>query len=405
MLKVFNSVAIILLVIWISFFPAPIQQRYIFVTKIVLILAFAVLLFNRGIAIFKRSDLPLWIFLIAIGMNVSFAQDKIVALTTYRDLAIFMFLIYYLVIEVVSIELKFNLLAKTICICSFIVVLLAIFESLFAINPIYAYLIKNPFYEWYITGFVRPMSTQLHPAVLGSFLIGCLPFNFLFIRKEKGLFKYFIIINIILSVIVIFLTFSRQVLLGFTAMMVFYFYIMKHYRLISMLFISLFLLMFTCSYLPYPFSKFGKDILWGKSSIFSQYRFDRYVMVGRMLKEHPFAGIGFQHSRIRFNDYYPGKDIVHPALMIVDNMYLTILAETGIIGFLGFFIFMHSLLKKSWEKLKNLKPIFEEKRQLLIVLSALAGLCVNMAGYELFYWPNQYIYFCMLIGCLGGFLR
>jgi O-antigen ligase len=91
--------------------------------------------------------------------------------------------------------------------------------------------------------------------------------------------------------------------------------------------------------------------------------------------------------------------------MIADNMYLTILGETGIIGFFGFLIFIPFLLRKTWRQLWILEYDPKSKQQLLIILSAFIGLLVSMGGYELFYWPNQYMYFCILVGLLGVYCR
>ncbi len=91
--------------------------------------------------------------------------------------------------------------------------------------------------------------------------------------------------------------------------------------------------------------------------------------------------------------------------MIADNMYLTLLAETGIVGFAGFLLFIFALIKKAWRKIRTLDYKSLERQQLVIVLSAIIGLLVNMGAYELFYWPNQYLYFCILIGCINALLK
>lgn len=79
--------------------------------------------------------------------------------------------------------------------------------------------------------------------------------------------------------------------------------------------------------------------------------------------------------------------------MIADNMYLTILAETGIIGFLGFCIFIFLLLRRGWMKFNKLSDNPGRKWLPMVGLMAFIGLLINMAGYELFYWINQYMFF------------
>ena len=78
-------------------------------------------------------------------------------------------------------------------------------------------------------------------------------------------------------------------------------------------------------------------------------------------------------------------------------MYLTILAETGIIGFLGFFAFIWFIIKRGLNYLR-MKKETENKDILIVVLAGLIGLLVNMGAYELFYWTTPFFIFCILIG-------
>ena len=406
MLKDFSVITIILLLIWISFFPSPVQQNYRLVIKLFLALGFIIVLIKKRASIFKLDDFPLWIFLVAIGINVLFAQEKDIAFRTYLDLALPMFLIYYLVSDGFSSEVKFNLLAKVICVLSILVALGGIFEAVFAFNLLYEHFMDNPYYPRYITGFVRPMSTQYNPAVLGSYLLGCLPFGFFLFKREKNFFKFLGAAGIVLNIVVIILTFSRGVFLGLIAMIIFYLFTQRKYYLITRFFIILLTFILVCSYLPYPFNRFGIDMFTLENrGIMSAYRFDRCIMAKNMLKDYFLTGLGFQHFRIRFYEYYSGRYPVSYEFMIADNMYLTILAETGILGFLAFFVFILALFKKWLAQFKMSKYASHRKLQLLMVFSAFFGLLVNMGSYELFYWPNPYLYFCILAGCIGAICR
>jgi len=227
-------------------------------------------------------------------------------------------------------------------------------------------------------------------------LLGCLPFNFTLFKQNKPYLRLLGSFGIVLNIAVIILVFSRGVLLGLIAAITFYLFMQKKFRSIVIFFIIVVLFVLLCSHLPYPFDKFGKDQMIMKNrGVFSDYRFTRGVMVWRIMKEHPLVGLGFQHFRIRFYEYAPSHDEVLYEFMIPDNMYLTFLAETGIMGTLGFFILIFSLLKKALFHLKEIED-GDRRQRLLMPMVAWIGLLVNMAAYELFYWPNTYILFCLL---------
>jgi O-antigen ligase len=396
-----SAAVIILLFLIISFIPVPLlQQRHIFI-KILLGAAFLSFAIKERRGIFKSADFPLWFFLAAISINIFFAKEKGIASGTYADLAIPMFVIYYLLSDRALAKDKFYLLAGIISMASIAVSVIAIFEAVFAFNPIYEYLIENPFYRRYVVDFVRPVSTQFNPAVLGSYLLGCLPFNLFLFKKASVRMPFMRFLGgmgLILCTVVMILAFSRGVFLAFIAMVLFYFIAQKRYRAVVMVFAALLVFGFTCFHLPYPFNRFGPGMTnWG-DSVFSDYRFTRCAMAGEMLKDNPLTGIGFQHFRIRFNEYYTGEYKVPHEFMIADNMYLTMLAETGLIGFSAFFIFISFILIRGWRRFAARKDF-----KMLILLCAFIGLLVNMAAYELFYWPNQYMFFCILAGLIAAF--
>lgn len=391
---------------WISFFPEPIQGKYRFYAHGFIVLAFLILFAGKRLSLFKLSDCPLWVFLIAISINVFFAQQKNTAFKTYLDLAVPLFYIYYLMSKDSSYGKNFDLLSKTVCICSILVSLGGILESIFAYNPIYEHFIENPFYKRYISGFVvRPMSTQFNPVVLGTYLLGCLPFNFILFKQNKAFFRLLGGLGIALNIVIIILTFSRGVFLGLITAITFYFLIQKKYRSLVIFFIILLLFILLCSYLPYPFNRFGEGQMRVENrGIFSDYRFTRCAMAWRIIREHPLVGLGFQHFRIRFYEYFPLKFSVPYEFMIADNMYLTILAETGIIGFAGFLIFILSILIRGFKQLIKLKYISGDRQRLILIFSAFLGLLVNAGAYEIFYWSNPYIFFCILAGLIKAFV-
>jgi O-antigen ligase len=406
--RYFKVIYIIILFAWISFFPEPVQAYFGRHTRIFLSIFFLVLILNKKYLkeFFNFQDWPLWLFLICLLAGTVSATDKNSALRTYFYLAITFLLVFYIGKGLFVCEKDRITIGVIICICSGLVAFIAILELYFGKNILYENFIINPFYERYVRHYPRPMSTQLNPAVLGSYLLGCLPFSF-GLLKNKYL-RLLGILTLILCVIVIFLTFSRGVFLGLLALLLFYLWKIHKKRLFFTFITFLVILMTVCS-----LSKnsnlnrlgFKRMVSGSYDSVVSEYRLTRLKMTFRILKDHPFIGIGFNHFRLRFKEYCDKKDINETyEFMIPDNMYLTFLAETGIIGTVGFLTFIFTLLNRGLRELRRAEDE-DKKHILLIVISALIGLLVNMGAYELFYWNNPYMLFCLICGFIWGSCR
>jgi len=393
---------IILVVFWFSLIPHnPIPSNSLLFVKILLLTGFSLLWWQKRKTIFKSSDAPLWLLLAAFALNLFFARERRVALNMYLDLSLPLFLLYYLVGENFQGE-RFFFLAAALSWASSLVALLGVWELLFVSNPIYAHLMDNPYYSRYVTGFVRPVSTQLNPSPLGSYLLACLPFNFLVFRITKGPFRFMAGAGLVTVVTVLIFTFSRGAFLALMALVIIYLFLKKKYMSLLSVGILLSALLLFGSRLPYPFARLSREWIIGPkgSSLLSDYRMERYRMAYRMLKDHPFTGIGFEHFRIRFKEYSIYRHRFQLETMIADNMHLTILSETGAIGFLAFLVFIFYSFKKglkSYREGKNLPA--------LAALMSFTGIFFNMGGYELFYWPGPYLCFCLAAGCIEAQFR
>ncbi len=406
--KYFKAVFFALLFAWISFFPQPIQDKYSAALRIFLGIFLLVLALDRKYQrrLFVLKDWPLWLFLISLASGIALAQDKGAALRTYFHLSLLMFLVFYIGKAILPFDKDAGWVSVVICISSLLVAFIGALELYFGKNILYENFIPNPFYERYVRHYPRPMSTQFNPAVLGSFLLGCLPFS-LYLTSSKRLYLRLLgLFSSLLCAGIIILSFSRGVFLGLIALILFYLWRKKKAKVILGAISCLILLMLACSFQKDPnLNRFGftRFISGSYDSIFSEYRFNRVKMAFKMFKEHPFFGIGFNQFRIRFDEYAAEEDKGKTPyeFMIPDNMYLSFLAENGIIGASGFLIFILFLLKKG---LRNFRKLEDEnkKRLLLVSLSALIGLLVNMGAYELFYWCNPYILFCLICGLIGA---
>jgi O-antigen ligase len=288
-----------------------------------------------------------------------------------------------------------------ICVCSGLVATLGFFELIFAFNPLYKYFIENPFYERYITDWVRPMSTLFNPAPLASYLLVTLPSAIYIFKSKTRIKKTCGAIVLIINLVCFILTFSRGSFLGLLAMLFFFLLIQRKYKKTLLLIFILLFFSLLMSILPYPFSRLSpKGIGIYGTGIFSDYRITRAKMVVNMLKTNPLSGVGLNNFRVLFDKYYPRQSelpYVDYEIKIPDNMHLTLLAETGILGLSGFLIFIFMLLKEAIKKIRRTQNPVSNPVSLYPALS-LIGLLFSMAGYELFYWHTPYMLFCLICG-------
>ncbi len=407
MLKKFTLFLIILLLFWISFFPQPIQDKYGIALKIFLGIFLLVLLFSRKIFQNFRlfvKDWPLWLFLACILPNIFLAQDKKIALDTYLHLSLCLCLLFYIGKGLYN-QRNADFAHIVICICSGLVAIFGLFEVIFAFNPLYKYFISNPFYERYITSWVRPMSTLFNPAPLASYLLVGLP-SAVYIFKSKTLIKKTCgAVVLVINCVCLILTFCRSSFLGLLAMLFFFLLIQKQYKKTLLFVLAASILFLLMSVLPYPFNRLSpKGIGIYGTGVFSDYRITRTKMAVNMLKTSPLTGVGLKNFRVLFDKYYPNQNellYVDYEIKIADNMYLTLLAETGILGLGGFLIFVFMLLRRVIKKTRKAGGSISNQIFLYPGLS-LIGLFFSMVGYELFYWYTPYALFCLTCGFIQG---
>lgn len=407
LLRYCKAVGSFILFAWISFFPEPIQDRYSFWVRIFLGVFLLILALGKNSLrrLFEWRDWPLWLFLACLAGGIVCATDKKVAVDTYWYLALNLFLLFYIGENLYS-DIKFrDTVNLIICICGGLVALFGILEVIYAVNPIYKYLIDNPFYSRYISRPVRPMSTLLNPAPLATYLLLILPFA-IYVTRDKSRFKKILgIVVSALGIICLVLTFCRSSFLGLVVMLFFYLYIQKKYKILMV--ISLFFIIFLTitNFLPYPYNRLSyQGLCFDGTAALSQYRVNRMAMAWQMFTDSPIFGVGLNHFRVLFDQYSPrpGQDFYE--IKIADNMHLTLMAEIGIAGLLGFWMFIILLFKNSLERFSRITDIIK-KNNLFLIISGLAGFLVSMYGYELFYWANPYMFFCLVCGFVQGLLN
>jgi len=352
----------------------------------------------RGL--FVLRDWGLWVFLLCLASGVVSATDMQLARRTYIFLAISLASLFYIGKAMALSDKGKAIFITMVCLCSGFVVLFGLLEFIYAFNPIYVYLLENPYYDKYMNFLRQPMSTQLNPTILGSFVLGCLPFNLYLLKLNRVYAKVAAILLSVLSILIIFLTGSRGVLLGLIVLILFYLWKIKTKRMLAIFLVLMLLFLTYCSFSHQKtLRRFGfkRMVFSSDDSMLSEYRFTRLKMAYKVFKDYPLFGIGLHHFRIHFDKYYEGEKLWLEAYerKVPDNMYLTFLAETGVLGTCGFLLFIVPLLVRGIKKSSR-------SHITLIATSSLVGILVNMAAYEIFYWYNPYMLFCLICGFAQG---
>jgi hypothetical protein len=386
----------------LSFIPSP-----LFAEWLKLLIVFNALLFLFAIA---HSEEPWFIckrlivllpLIFGVFVNIIVADCRFLFWETYLQIVIPMIGIAAVSFVFLRSEQDFIVLAKTITICSILVASLGFFEVFFHFDPLYEYVIENPYYSEYIEGFVRPMSTLYNPVTLGSYMLGILPFSYYLNHQVTGAWRLIGRISTSCALVMIFLVLSRGVFIGFCVGMTTYLLLKKHYAIIAAFSACVVLVVILLTFAPYPLNRYS---LWGffqeGASIFSAYRFDRVLMAWQVFRDNPWGGIGLQHFRIHFFEYFMRAWNEPYEFRIFDNMYLTLLAETGVAGVVGFCLLMRATLYKVYHHLTSAVSDTNFKEIIRLLVSGLTALLANMAAYDLFYWPNVFMLFCLVICCL-----
>jgi O-antigen ligase len=183
-----------------------------------------------------------------------------------------------------------------------------------------------------------------------------------------------------------FYTFSRGGLIAFVALIIFLFIVRKGQRkrilLTSLLLGSIALIIFTPVFLRWSKQTYlmkGGQVYFKKNI---NDRFAQWEASIDQITENPILGKGFHTYHFREVDY-PSKFGLVEYIQHAHNIYLRLLIESGILGFIPFVVLIIIIYKHAFKILK--KPVSEELRLLAyITLSALTCFLVGSLMESLF---------------------
>jgi len=411
-MKLINAICALLLFIWISFFAPFVSMPYEYIFLLVMTVLFSIMLifnFKFKELIFDKQDMPLWIFLFTMAGGLINITDRPVAYHHFLSFILPIPLIYYFA------KLAFReeygvLILRGICAASLLVCVLGVIEFITQENFIYRGIFNNIFYD--VFKGVRMMSTQIHPAALGTYLAAVFPLALALAFKEKNpLLKLFSIFSAALILLCVILTFSRGALLGIlmavSTMLFFIFGRKKAFFILAAALLALVITVEVSTLLAYyssrVFGRFGVQCLFDPSIYLR--KINRFMSMWDILKDHPLFGLGFGHYRIFFSSYLPNLTGGTALLeKVSDCVYITLLTETGFIGFGGFVFFIFFLFKRIWIKAVS----FSRREDGLLLLSFLSGF-VGIFGafltYDVLYWTGPLCLFWAYAGILSSLSR
>lgn len=264
-------------------------------------------------------------------------------------------------------------------------------------NLLYADLGENPYSTMYREE-RRAISTQFNPAPLGSLLVVALPFAAWFAASRERRWRLPALIGVPVIVVTIFLTYSRGALLGLFVATGLALLLAGRPRQLLILVGLLATVVLLASWLPYPFNKFGTHGFLEGGGLNSVKRLSRFEMTAAILADHPLVGLGFQGSRDQFDAWYPPhRPSWGKGGRVLDSTYLTVFAETGLLGAGAMATFLLLVLRRglvAWRLTRD--------RFVAAALVGVIGLLVTGVGYDLIYWSGPVLCLALGLGVLSG---
>jgi len=350
--------------------------------------------------IFSSEDMFFCLYLILVTIGIFLCKDKHRAFTVYKAFAPILGLAYFIGKTIALKDLKIvRYIIFAIAMCVFIVSIAGFSEILFKKSAIF-FIKNNPFFKIHPIG-ERMMSTLMHPSVLGSYFVITLPACFFMMEKgNKKIIKIAGLFILVLGVSALFFTFSRGAWLGaIIAFFICYWGRHKKFLLFLMICFAAFFYLSMIFSAPGYFIKATFSLEGIKEGLIAESRINYIQIMMQMIKGHELFGIGLDHYRIFFNAY--STERIADIYRIPDNMYFTILLETGILSFLSYIAFTAMVLRRGFTFMNKTKNS-EQKNMMVVFIAGLTGFMIKMFTYDAFYWFAPIVFFGLYMGLCSG---
>lgn len=309
---------------------------------------------------FKHYKINGWVlaFIIVIGISSLISISMIESIRIALLMIVFV-MFYFVVINVITTRKQLKM----------ILYVLAIASALSAIYGIYQYIYGDVYSQAWLDSEMfedirmRVYSTLENPNVYGEYLILIIPITIALFWTEKGWKKKLFLLGILgITGLALILTFSRGCWLG----IIFSIAILALIIDKRFLFLGLVLLLMAPFILPdtiiQRFTSIGN-----MEDSSTSYRV--YIWMGTiaMLKDYWISGVGMGITS--FNTVYPLYSYNNIKAPHSHNLYLQVIVEYGIIGFIVLFGILYNYFKMAFISMKAKKDIL------------LSGLFTGMIGF------------------------
>ncbi|MDP8259983.1 MAG: O-antigen ligase family protein [Candidatus Gygaella obscura] len=393
-LKKVNNLGFILLsimFIWISLFaPLFFESIMLYFLVIIATVLFILMYIKNNLKIiFSFEDLFFLLFFVFLSMGIATAIDKTIALRYFMLFALPVPFIY--LFAKISFDKSYGIFLFRIISClGFLVVVYGLIEFFFKVNPVFE--LNDSLYSFYYGIFSgkRMLSLHMHPTPLATYLVAILPVSFgLLIKESKRIYKVLAGINCLFILCAIVLTFSRGGLLGCLVSLVLVIVALRksiNKKFLSILIICIVMIIVTVLVMDSlnlsTINRFSVESLIHPHSYMA--KINRTIKGFNMFKAHPFLGIGLGQYRVLFDKFCPFISTNYDG-KVADLMFVTILTELGIFGFLSFIAFLIIIYNKSIKSLKG-KMSANQKFMIAVLLAGLSGIIVTFLTYDVLYW-------------------
>lgn len=336
------------ILVGISVFFLAISQL-VFIPVIVFLVLFLMLLLERNFRI-EVEDYIFYLFIMIALVSSAFAKNKMVSFGGVALLLVYY--IFFYVGRVGSFDVRGILWGAIVSI--FLLTVMGVVFYIFPNLSIFIKMVGINFIEipsgtsfYGASNGIRSPSITPSPVIFSSSVLYFLPLVLVYIFenfKNNIIFFWLSLLLIIVSALVVLVVSgSRSFLLLFPVIFFTILVIFRRYDIIIVFsIVFMFLLLVFWDYVYDSVIQRSLLAIKGGDYTSANNRFDAYRDGIKLFLQNPVIGIGLVNFK-EYVPYYFGN--------YIHNLYLSILTETGVLGFISFFSFIGFSLFKGIEKL------------------------------------------------------